>query len=48
MAENAGQSINKERKPYYGERKVKIGDPKLDQRKLRDMVRGASRKRGQK
>lgn len=36
-----------ERKPYYGERKLKTGDLKADQRKLRDMMRaGKPRKAG--
>jgi hypothetical protein len=35
------------RKPYYGERKVKTGNLKADQRKLRDMMRaGKPRKAG--
>ena len=29
---------SKQRKPYYGERKVKTGNLKADQRKLRQMM----------
>jgi hypothetical protein len=37
----------KKRKPYYGERRVKTGNLKADQRKLRDMMRdGKPRKAG--
>jgi hypothetical protein len=44
MATEAGQpQENKKPEPYYGERKVKIGDPRADRRKLRDMMRGAGK-----
>jgi hypothetical protein len=36
----------KQRKPYYGERKLKTGNLKADQRKLRQMMGAKQRKAG--
>ena len=46
MAEPAGQtsSNDKQRQPYFGPRKVKIGNINADQRKLRDMMRSVRKK----
>lgn len=48
MAENTpGQSTNdNQRQPYYGERKLKTGNLKADQRKLRDMMRAGKKRSG--
>ena len=48
MAETAGQSNEKKPQPYYGERKLKTGNVKADQRKLRDMMRGGPKKKDSK
>ena len=49
MADTAGQTNNsKQPQPYYGERKLKTGNLKADQRKLRDMMRASGKKRGTK
>jgi hypothetical protein len=49
MATEAGQpQENKRPEPYYGERKVKIGNPAADRRKLQQMMRAGAKKRGAK
>lgn len=50
MADQAGQTNDNFKKPQpdFGERKIIIGNPAADRRKLRDMLRGAGKRKESK